>query len=81
MIIKATDFQQNVGYYLALAESGRTVTIERVKPVRSRFKLTKDTSFKVAPSSKTNAKLRELKKHIVKSLPESGLDLQARVRE
>ena len=40
MKISSTEFQQNVGHYLKLAQQGTEVIIERHKPTKYTFKLT-----------------------------------------
>lgn len=40
MTITSTQFQQNVGKYLAMAEKGIPVVVERLKPNKSRFRIT-----------------------------------------
>lgn len=57
MTISSTEFQQNIGKYLAMAEKGIPVVIERQKPRKSRFRLTKDKM----PSSKDRADEKEFK--------------------
>jgi hypothetical protein len=39
MTISSTQFQQNVGYYLKLAEAGTPITISKSKPTQSRYQL------------------------------------------
>ncbi len=39
MTINSTTFQQKVGYYLKLAESGTVLTITKSKPKQSQFQL------------------------------------------
>jgi hypothetical protein len=41
MTITSTEFQQNVGHYLALAEKGEEININKLKPHKSSFKLMK----------------------------------------
>ena len=39
MTISSTEFQQNVGYYLKLAENNTVVTIQKSKPLKRKFTL------------------------------------------
>ena len=52
MTISSTKFQQNVGYYLKLAESGTDVTIVKSKPTQSRYLLKVITEKQTSPSRK-----------------------------
>lgn len=39
MIISATEFQQNVGHYLKLAEAGTIINVQKSKPVKAMFQI------------------------------------------
>jgi len=52
MTISSTRFQQNVGYYLKLAESGTVVEILKSKPTQSRYQLKVVTEKKESISRK-----------------------------
>jgi hypothetical protein len=39
MTVTSTEFQQNIGYYLKLAEKGTVVTIVKTRPRRSQYQL------------------------------------------
>lgn len=82
MTITSTEFQQNVGYYLKQAEQGKTITIERLKPKKSSYKLVANK-----PSAKTEKKLsrreevrRMIEEFNIRNSEESGLEFQHRVR-
>lgn len=80
MTVSSTEFQQNVGYYLALAEKGEEITISKSKPKKAVFTLKKRLEKKIDEKPKTMAdKLKELEKYMFES-DESGLELQRRVR-
>lgn len=52
MTISSTKFQQNVGYYLKLAESGIEVTIVKSKPSKSRYQLKVVSEIQTNPTRK-----------------------------
>lgn len=82
MTITSTEFQQNVGYYLKQAEQGKTITIEKLKPKKSSYKLVVNK-----PGKKTQKKLsrreevrRMIEEYNIRDASESGLEFQKRVR-
>ena len=88
MTITSTEFQQNVGYYLSLADKGEEIRIEKKKPLKAIYILKKGKSLAVNDRNKEtiNGKnkyefLEELKKYMIDGESgESGLELQRRVR-
>ena len=67
MTISSTKFQQNVGYFLKLAETGTPVTIVKSKPTRSRYQL------KSIPKDHQSISKTKLKKFIEKTAKNSNL--------
>ena len=61
MTISSTQFQQNVGYYLKLAEAGTAVTIVKSKPTPSRYQL------KNIPQDQQSLSKKKLKKFLEKA--------------
>jgi hypothetical protein len=55
MTISSTKFQQNVGYYLKIAESGTIVNIVKSKPTQSQYQL------KTIPKIQQNSSRNKLK--------------------
>ena len=83
MIVTSTEFQQNVGRYLKLAEEGEEIQINKLKPLKNSFKLVK-------VKAKTNKKPKNHIQEILKLAKkyqfhsgvkgENGLKLQRSVR-
>jgi len=88
MTITSTEFQQNVGHYLQLADKGEEINIEKKKPVKALYILKKKKATAVKDENRTTINgipkdefLKELKKYMFKGKSgETGLELQARVR-
>lgn len=57
MIISSTEFQQNVGKYLAMAEKGIPIIIERKKPKAACFRISLEKS--ATPTQTNRAKRKE----------------------
>jgi len=78
----STEFQQNVGFYLREAEKGKIITIKKLKPVKSSFKLTLEKSEQDYDKKQSrNEKILNLIKELnIQNPAESGLDFQKRVR-
>lgn len=55
MKISSTEFQQNVGYYLGLAEKGEEIVIEKKRPAGIRYKIKAEKI-----NSKQNDKVQDL---------------------
>jgi uncharacterized protein YueI len=81
MIISSTEFQQNVGHYLKLAEAGSPIQITKSKPKHSVFNLVFQDNKKInkKKSSKQIA-IELLEKYSFSRKGESGLEFQKRVR-
>jgi len=81
MNISSTEFQQNVGYYLKLAEAGNSIQITKSKPKHSIFRLVFQENKK-ASKKKTSKQiaLELLEKYAISRKGESGLEFQNRVR-
>jgi hypothetical protein len=61
MTISSTKFQQNVGYYLKLAEKGSIVEIVKSKPTQSRYQL---MIIPEKQQSNSKAKLKDFMKKV-----------------
>ena len=61
MLINSTEFQQNVGYYLNLAEKGAVVHITKSKPRKSEYQL---KVVKATANDNNEAKLLKIFKKI-----------------
>jgi antitoxin (DNA-binding transcriptional repressor) of toxin-antitoxin stability system len=81
MIVSSTEFQQNVGHYLKLAEAGSPIQITKSKPKYSVFKLVFQKNRK-AKKNKTSKQIaiELMEKYAVSRKGESGLEFQNRVR-
>ncbi len=80
MPITSTEFQQNVGYYLALAEKGEEIHINKLKPIKSTFILKKTKEKVKKIESNIERIIRESKKYQFHGGKETGLEIQRRVR-
>ena len=83
MVISSTEFQQNVGFYLKVAQNGKPIQIRKSKPQKALFTISyqKEKSNNVAKGLLRKTKvlnmINELNIHDSK---ESGLEFQKRVR-
>jgi len=66
MTINSTKFQQNVGYYLQLAEKGVTVNIYKRKPKPSQYKLQVVKSNHVEKTTKLEKFINKINKNASK---------------
>jgi antitoxin (DNA-binding transcriptional repressor) of toxin-antitoxin stability system len=81
MNISSTEFQQNVGYYLKMAEAGNTVLITKSKPGHSVFKLSIQENKKTSKEKTSKQIAIELmERYSISRKGESGLEFQNRVR-
>ncbi len=78
MVVTATEYQQNVGYYFDLVEKGEKVFIKKLKPRGTIFAL---VPKKIKPKTKKKKTLAEIIQPFIHTgVQESGLNLQKRVR-
>lgn len=82
MEISSTEFQQNVGFYLKMADTGKTVNIKRLKPFRADYKLelSKGVNAEITKNIRKNRITGLIKQLDIKAKNESGLNFQKRVR-
>jgi len=81
MNITSTEFQQNVGYYLKLAEAGNSIQITKSKPKHAIFRIV-SIGNKKTRKNKTSKQIAIdlMKKYAISRKGESGLEFQNRVR-
>lgn len=81
MTVSSTEFQQNVGYYLGLAEKGEEITISKSKPKKVTYTLTFKKTDVVQDKAREEY-LSNLEKYKFKSGKKgsNGLNFQREVR-
>lgn len=80
MIVSSTEFQQNVGKYLKLADSGEQIEIIKKKPANVSYKLVRERQKPTRMNKSRMERLITLAKSYNIRTDEDGLSLQRRVR-
>lgn len=83
MIVSSTEFQQNVGYYLGLADKGEEIIIQKKKPKKVLYTLNKKDNQNIVNDNGGINYLQVIDRYSKKSggRGEIGLKLQKRVRD
>lgn len=81
MNISSTEFQQNVGYFLGLAEKGKEINIKRSKPTEAYFIL-KQKKVHLVNDKPRDEFIKDLEKYSFRSGKKgpNGLNFQKSVR-